>query len=140
MSQRSKKPEGGDARDYEVGYGKPPRHSQFKPGNPGPRKGGGKSVPQGISCADLAERLLTSKTKARRGDKIVEIGVAEIIQQRLLAMATQGSMKEVSQLLTFLERYAPRPVADESRLDIVHHQALSSTVPLPPADLWEDPS
>lgn len=140
MSQRSTKPEGGDGGNYEVGYGKPPRHSQFKPGNPGRRKGGCKSVPKGISCADLAENLLNSKTKARRGNKIVEIGVAEIIRQRLLAMATQGSLKEISQLLTFLERYAPRPVSDESRLDIVHHQAPTSSVPLPPADLWKDPS
>jgi len=28
--------------DYEVGYKKPPRHSQFKPGNRGNPKGRGK--------------------------------------------------------------------------------------------------
>lgn len=29
----------GKERDYEVGYGKPPVHTQFKPGNPGRPKG-----------------------------------------------------------------------------------------------------
>ncbi|MFC4595535.1 DUF5681 domain-containing protein [Sphingobium tyrosinilyticum] len=47
-------------RDYEVGYGKPPKHSQFKPGSSGNRKGRPKGA-RGLKT-DLEEELKSRHT------------------------------------------------------------------------------
>jgi hypothetical protein len=62
-----------DGEDYQVGYGKPPKHSRFKPGqsgNPAGRKAGSRK-----RAADLGPAPLhpTNKALARRADRLVAI-------------------------------------------------------------------
>ncbi len=46
MSRHGREPSSKTARGYEVGYGRPPLHSRFKPGQSGNPKGGPEG-PQG---------------------------------------------------------------------------------------------
>lgn len=53
------------ADEYEVGYGKPPRHAQFRQGNPG-----GPGRPKGSS---LPRYLLSILEEAREGGTVGEL-------------------------------------------------------------------
>lgn len=78
---------------YQVGYGKPPRHSQFKPGNPRGRKKGSRGLK-----TDLHAEL----------NRIVEVkvgkysfkGTTQQLTLRTLALlAANGNLKASGQLL-----------------------------------------
>ena len=53
--------------DYEVGYKKPPRHSQFKPGNRCNPKGRGKRKVE--TEAETLKRVLNFTAEFRHGGK-----------------------------------------------------------------------
>jgi len=127
----------GPEDSYKVGYGKPPVQSRFKPGNPGRRKGSGKRT---CDIADIFTKALTRRRKIRRGDRIVSMPVAEIMIERLIAMATTGSAKDMALLLRLMDKYVPDQLeAAAQEAHVVYHRAANSSVDLPPADLWKDP-
>lgn len=84
--------------DYEVGYGKPPKHSQFKKGrsgNPNGRPKGAKGVAASI------QREMDRKVTIREGGKEVTISKAEALAKRVLAKALAGDMGALKLLLQF---------------------------------------
>ena len=124
----------GNAGTYEVGYGKPPKHSRFKPGNRGRPKG---SKKRAFSLSEIITEAMTRRRKVRRGDKIVSMPAAEIFIERLIAMATTGSPSEMTKVLSMIARHAPQLLAaPELEARITYHRAPGSEVQLPPAHLW----
>lgn len=123
--------------DDEVGYGKPPKHSQFKAGNPGRPKGSKKNS---LSLSQIIGDAMSQRRKVRRGDRIVSMSVAEIFVERLIGMATTGSPSEMTKVLALIAKHAPNLLAaPELEARITFHRAPGSLVQLPPADLWKDP-
>ena len=89
--------------DYEVGFGKPPRHSQFRPGrsgNPAGRPKGSKNLATIVKAMLNEEILITENGKSRKVTK----GEAAIMQ--LLAQGVRGDLraiKEITSLYHYIE-------------------------------------
>ena len=86
----------GNGRDYEIGYGKPPKHSQFKPGqsgNPrGPKKGS-----RGLK-KDL-HKALEAKHSIKVGGKVVKGTTQELALYTLAMRAAAGDIRAIRQLI-----------------------------------------
>ncbi len=104
-----KKPNG----DNEVGYGKPPKERQFKPGQSGNLKGRPKSKKSGLT--DISG-LLNEPVKVKAGGKVREMGPFEAGFRKLAKRAVDGDLRAILKFVKYCEEYgafAP-PLADTS--------------------------
>lgn len=85
-----------DTKDYEVGYGKPPKATQFKKGRSGNPKGRPKGA-KGVNAS--LKRELEAKITVREGNHETRISKAEAIAKRLTAGALKGDTKLLMALL-----------------------------------------
>lgn len=94
---------------YEVGYGKPPRHTQFKPGQSGNPRG----RPKGSrSLAATVRKVLGRKIPViERGQRKL-VSADEAMLHRYLEMALKGDVKAGAFLFGFLERFQPAEADD----------------------------
>ncbi|WP_298309125.1 DUF5681 domain-containing protein [uncultured Erythrobacter sp.] len=93
--------------DYEIGYGKPPKHTRFKKGHSGnpagrPRGAKNKKPPKGImkTIGELmrneAERTVTISENGER----IEVPIAQVILRKMAADAAKGSDRARKEFLT----------------------------------------
>lgn len=85
-----------DDKDYEVGYGKPPKTTRFqkgKSGNPKGRPKGAKGVRANL------RRELETKVKVREGNREVMVSKAEAISKRVVTNALRGDDKAMMAIL-----------------------------------------
>lgn len=97
---KSSKPTG----QYEVGYGRPPVHSRFKPnqsGNPAGRRRG-QPTPNEIFMKEAA-RLV----KIKRGDAVETITKHEAVIRRLFQAGMEGDIAAARLVLLGLAQSAP---------------------------------
>ncbi len=88
----------------EVGYGKPPKRTQFQPGQSGNPKG----RPKGVR--NLATNVLTvlgRKIPVLEHGRRKFVSAAEAILHRYLELAIKGDVKAGAFLLSLLERFQP---------------------------------
>ena len=85
-----------DTKEYAVGYGKPPKATQFKKGRSGNPKGRPKGA-KGVSAS--LKRELEAKITVREGNHEARISKAEAIAKRLTAGALKGDTKLLMALL-----------------------------------------
>jgi Family of unknown function (DUF5681) len=88
-----------DERDYEVGYGKPPRHTRFEPGrsgNPRGRPPGAKNMKTLLSKA-LNELVLVTEPGGRR-----KVSKREAIVTQLVNRSAKADYKAIQILLGML--------------------------------------
>ena len=81
--------------DYEVGYGKPPKHGQFQPGRSGNPKGrpkGAKSL-KGHLLDQLNHRVTINE-----GGRSRNITIREAIAKRMTEVALRGDLKTIMQM------------------------------------------
>ncbi|MCH9053666.1 MAG: hypothetical protein IIA72_21850 [Proteobacteria bacterium] len=92
------------SNDYEVGYGKPPKHTQFKKdqsGNPKGRPKGRKNIRTIVK--DVLDRTVTITENGRtRRIKFVEAFV-----RQFAVKALSGSTRDQMMLLKMINDYAP---------------------------------
>ena len=105
-----------EKRDYEVGYGKPPRHSRFakgQSGNPMGRPGGAKNFSTLLAEA-LNELVAVAENGARR-----KISRCQIIIKQLVKRAEKGDWRAAKLLLDFQRENERRtqPETSESWCD-----------------------
>lgn len=76
-----------DRDNYEVGYGRPPRHSQFQPGRSGNPRGRprGKPTPE-----EVLQRELGRHIKVQVGGSITSISKLEAVMRKLIQQAMEG--------------------------------------------------
>ncbi|MCJ2087491.1 DUF5681 domain-containing protein [Methylobacterium sp. E-005] len=76
--------------DYEIGYRKPPRHSQFKPGTSGNRVG----RPRRSKNIDtLFEQQLDRLVAVTRDGRKVRVSVREVIIMNIVKAAANGDAR-----------------------------------------------
>jgi hypothetical protein len=99
--------------DYEVGYGKPPKHRQFKrgqSGNPNGRPKAAKSGPTDIA-AILGEPLTVRQAGTTRRMSAFEVGVRQLVKRAL----SKTDLKAILAFVGLCESYgiiAPMPPAE----------------------------
>ena len=82
--------------DYEVGWGKPPRATRWKPGQSGNPRG----RPRGSkSLASIYNKIMQQKVEIQEHGKIVRISMWEAILRKLRQSALKGDFKAIAFLL-----------------------------------------
>ena len=80
--------------DYEVGYGKPPKATQFKPGQSGNPRG---RPPGSLSLAEEARKLLDEMVETKSGG--AKIPRRRQLVRSMYAKAVQGNVNAFNALL-----------------------------------------
>jgi len=83
------------SQDYTVGYGRPPLHSRFKPGQSGNPKGRRKGA---RSINALRRELYLDLVQVRDGDRVKKIPRALAVDAAVLARALKGDAKAAQQV------------------------------------------
>lgn len=87
MAKDDDKP-GAPERSYEVGKGKPPRHTQFKPGERRANRGGRPRKPsQEEQARRTMSELLKETVRIREGERVMKVTAFEAYVRRLRAKA-----------------------------------------------------
>ena len=86
---------------YEVGYGKPPKATQFQPGMSGNPKGRPKAQPK---TEDLILKEAARLVRVRVGDKVIHLSRREAVIRQLFQQAMEGDIKVAALLLPLLLR------------------------------------
>ena len=100
-----------ERRDYEIGYGKPPRAHQFKAGNnanPGGRPKGA------LSMRTIVERTMSEKITAKIGGKLVRMTKGEALMQRLMERGINGDLGAARALLQMAQKLEQPPGLDDA--------------------------
>ncbi len=90
-----------DRKDYDVGYGKPPVHTRFQPGQSGNPKGrpkGSKNIKTDL-MEELGERVLVSEGGRKRA-----VSKQRAMVKSLMAKALNGDTRSVQVILQLIER------------------------------------
>jgi hypothetical protein len=88
-----------DKGGYEVGWGKPPRHTRFpaeRSGNPSGRR---KSRPKSIKA--IVEQVLDRKIRVAEMGKTTRRTIRQLIVSQLMAKAAKGDSSALRVLLEF---------------------------------------
>lgn len=89
------------SNSYEVGYGKPPKHTQFKPGYSGNKKG----RPKGSTNLFTAiEKLQKERVRIVHNGKQKSIPVPEAILRKAGMDALNGNAKAQKIMLDYFEK------------------------------------
>jgi hypothetical protein len=95
-----------DATDYVVGYGRPPRATQFaagKSGNPKGRPKGSRTV------GAILQNILSQKIVVTENGKTRRIPTLEVMFRRLVNDAVRRDAAALKLLLPLIDRYAASP-------------------------------
>ena len=98
----SKKPS--EAAAYDVGYGKPPKHHQWRPGQSGKPTG---RPPEAKSFEAEVKRLLRRKVPIKVNGQSRKITVLQANFERLLHKAMGGDTKAMLMILELGRQYLP---------------------------------
>ena len=93
---------------YEVGYGKPPLHSRFKPGQSGYTGGRKQAKP---SPSELLDRILEEKLTVSEGGKSKRMPKLEVFLRQLVAHAIANDRQSVKLVLDYLNKRQEQPDA-----------------------------
>ncbi len=125
-----------DENNDEVGYGKPPKETQFKKGESGNPKGRPKSAKN--LKTDLVEEL-SERIVAREGERTVKISKQRAVIKTLLARTVKGDARAGATLLNLIfrvldpagdvaETAAPLNAEEREVLADIEARFLSATV------------
>jgi len=89
------------APEYEIGYGRPPAHTRFKPGHPGC---GGRPKKQRNGRTVLKDTL-DERITIREGKRTRSVTKHDAIILRLVNDAASGDAKALSNLITLMRLY-----------------------------------
>lgn len=134
-----------DGGEYEVGYGKPPKHTRFKPGQSGNPKGRPKRA---RNLSTLIEEELNRRIPVKDEGRIRHMTKKVALVRNLVNYAVKGDPKARRQLLPILEametsaeaRKAGTPSADED-MKILQEafERMAGNAVEPPGGTTDDP-
>ncbi len=116
-----------DDRDYEVGFGRPPKHSQFKKGQSGNPRG----RPKASKNVDtmLRDTLLRTVTISENGKKR-KITALEAFFRQTLKCALEGDARAADKLLKLLPTLQNALEREEEQADIAAAEAARDDRPV----------
>jgi len=96
-------------RNYDVGYGKPPKHAQWKKGQSGNPEGGRRRP---TDVAALTAQLLSKRVVVRSGKTTKRVTRLEQILSRLIEKALQGDPRTLKMVLDEMRKVDARAEND----------------------------
>lgn len=118
MSENNHEP----PRNYEVGYGKPPKKSQFKKGESGNANGRRAEIP---SIEELLDRELRRKVTITENGKTKRVTKWEVINLRLISKAMTGDLQAIK-LVKALRKRSDDPGATDDELTLTDKEILAA--------------
>lgn len=104
-----------DPRNYEVGYGKPPKASRFQKGQSGNPKG----RPKGIqNTATLTQKLLAEQVKVTENGRERRMSMHEVLLRQMVRKAAKGDLRSVVMLLQLLNQVEAQPELEVDAPDV----------------------
>jgi hypothetical protein len=89
--------------EYKVGYGKPPKHSQFKKGQSGnPR--GRRKAPRPLDFPALLKKSMTKRVKVRVGGDVAYFSKLEAAAEQLANKLASGDLRTIKMVLPILAK------------------------------------
>jgi hypothetical protein len=102
--------------DEDVGYGKPPKHSRFKPGNNANPKGRPKRKPAAIG--DIIDSVLNGIAEYRERDRTKKATRRELTIKAHVRLALSGNLKSIETILLLRAHAQTSGDAGAQRLEI----------------------
>jgi hypothetical protein len=94
-------------RRYEVGYSRPPKEHQWRPGECGNPKG----RPRGAKSFDAeVRRLLKRKVTVKKSGKVRKVTVVEANFERILHKAMEGDTRAMLMIQELARQYLPEDI------------------------------
>ena len=118
-----------DRRNYQIGYGKPPRHTRFRKGRSGNPKGRPKT---GQSFERLARQAFNEKIVIRENGERRTITKMQAALKQLANKAASGDARAVREALKLQTKFA--------EIDRAKHAASQVDKSAPPVPVNPDPS
>lgn len=87
-------------KSYDVGYGRPPKHTQFKPGTSGNPKGRPNGAPP---VEDLLLREARKLVTVKIGGKVEKISKIEALVRQLFRLALEGDLQAARMVMSYLD-------------------------------------
>ena len=110
------------SKDYKIGYRKPPKSTQFKPGQSGNPRGRSKGTKN--LTTDLREEV-NEKVNVREGDKINRISKQRATIKALQAKALKGDVRAIEKIINLNMNLIEREEQKDSRrFDSVEDHAI----------------
>jgi hypothetical protein len=91
-----------------VGYGKPPIHSRFKPGQSGNKKGRPKSKPVLVNDEQAMHDMLFQQVRLKSGGKHIMMAPYEVVLHQLTKAAMNGDVSASKLLLGLVTKLNSR--------------------------------
>jgi Family of unknown function (DUF5681) len=85
--------------DYAVGFGRPPKHSQFRPGKSGNPRGRPKKR---ASLQDIVTAVLFEKMEVRVGERTHKIASVDALVRTAMNRALKGDHKFLMSVIAFI--------------------------------------
>ena len=106
---------------YKVGYGKPPKKYQFKPGQSGNTKGRPKKSNNAMT---ILNKRLASNITVKEGERKVQISKLDALIMQTINAALKGNLKATSMIFDLLDR---KGMMDNVNMDSIlpeNHQEI----------------
>lgn len=120
-------------RLYEVGYKKPPKATQFKPGDRGNPKG----RPRGsLNQKTIIETVLAQKLPVRKGDKTVKLPALQVIAETFTVKAAQGDHRALNAVVNLASKSGTWGADRGSPVSSPPAEAATAAREVRPSDRW----
>jgi hypothetical protein len=101
---------------YQAGYGRPPLHSRFKPGQSGNPKGRPR---QSRNMRTIVKQVLSEDMHIREGGRLRRMSAMEALVRTILARSFKGDVRALASLMVLL-RQSGLMENDETIADLLH--------------------
>ena len=90
-------------KDYKVGYGKPPKHTQFRPGQSGNPEGRPKDS---RNVKDVLKEVANEPILVKENGESIIVSKKEALVRTLFAKALNGDMRATRELFRVWSQYS----------------------------------